>query len=214
MPPFVQLSTQPHVVRSQVDTSFGFADYPYASSIVGDGPCVEQSGWLSQGSGKSYSGSVFFETGSDFDRLSRRGIGFLVEHESRFGIDFKWDSYVEDLGDGWTDELHITDLNLLFRIAESDHYVVRAGVGANFLGDAYGTEAGFNFTAKADVFPIKPIVLSGELDLGTIGDAEMFHLRGKVGVQLDRFEIFGGYDYRTLGSVPLQGALVGMQVWF
>ncbi len=113
-----------------------------------------------------------------------------------------------------TDELHFTDINVLFRIAESEHYIVRTGLGANIPGDAFATDDGFNVTAKIDLFPIDPLILSGELDLGTIGDAETFHVQGKAGLVSDRFEVFGGYDYRTIGSVPLQGAMLGVQVWF
>ncbi len=163
---------------------------------------------------KEWSGSARFEYGSSFDGLDRRGFGFLVEHSSRIGIDVKWDSYIEDVGGGVTDELHLTDINVLFRVAESPNYLVRAGIGANILGDAIGTDGGFNLTAKADFFPAEPLVISGELDMGTIGDAEMFHAAGKVGLMMDRFEIFGGYDYRTIGGVPLQGAMLGIQVWF
>jgi len=84
----------------------------------------------------------------------------------------------------------------------------------NLLGDAFGSDAGFNMTAKADVFPAEPWVVSGEFDLGTIGDAEMFHAAGKVGLMLDRVELFGGYDYRDIGGVALQGPMAGIQVWF
>lgn len=184
---------------------FRFSDFPYQ---------YELPGLMSRGLTKQWSGSVLFEYGSDFDRLSRRGFGGLIEHSSRIGIDFKWDSYVEDLGQGWSDELHFTNVNLLFRVAESERYLVRAGAGANILGDAYATDAGFNITATADLFPVKPLVISGEIDLGTIGDAETLHLLGKVGLVFERFEVFGGYDYRTIGSVPLQGAMLGLQVWF
>lgn len=169
---------------------------------------------MGRGLTKEWSGSVAFEYGSNFDRLSRHGFGGLIEHSSRIGFDFKWDSYTEDLGAGWNDELHVTNINLLFRVAESERYIVRVGAGTNILGDAYATDAGFNVTATADFFPVKPVVMSTEIDLGTIGDAETLHLLGKIGLVFDRFEIFGGYDYRTIGSVPLEGAMIGMQVWF
>lgn len=182
-----------------------FADYPWSPGT---------SGVMRRGLQKNWSGSVLFEYGSSFDGLDRQGVGFLVEHSSRIGIDFKWDSYVEDLGNGWTDELHLTEINVLCRVAQSENYLIRAGMGVNVLGDAFGTDAGFNVTTKADFFPVKPIVISGEVDVGTIGDAEMFHVSGKIGCMWDRFELFGGYDYRTIGGVPLKGPMLGVQVWF
>lgn len=196
---------QPDFLTPQYSPEPGFLSFPYEFG---------NHGIMTFGTQKQWSSSAVFEVGSNFDRLSRSGLGFLLEHESRFGIDVKWDSYTEDLGGGLTDELHLTDINVLFRVAESPDYLVRAGIGANILGDAFGTDGGFNATIKADFFPVQPLVLSAEVDLGTIGDAEMFHTAGKVGLMMDRFELFGGYDYRTIGGVPLQGAMIGLQVWF
>ena len=199
------VSAQAPFVGTQCIEPWRFAGFPYEHGLPG---------MMARGLEKEWSGNLLFEYGSNFDRLERHGLGVLIEHASRVGIDFKWDSYVEDLGHGWTDELHFTDVNVLFRLAQSEHYIVRAGLGMNILGDAYATDAGFNVTAKADLFPIKPLVVSGELDLGTIGDAETFHVLGKAGLMFDRFEIFGGYDYRTIGSIPLEGAMLGVQIWF
>ena len=184
--------------------NLGFLNYPYEFG---------NSGIMSFCSTKEWAGTAFFEYGSSFDGLDRRGFGFLAEF-THVGIDFKWDSYVEDIGGGFTDELHLTDINLMFRLADAEHYLVRAGLGGNILGDAFGTDGGFNATAKVDIFPVQPLVLSGEIDLGTIGDAEMFHAAGKIGLMMDRFEIFGGYDYRTISGIELKGAMIGCQIWF
>lgn len=182
-----------------------FLPFPYAHGAPGV---------MSYGTHKSWAGSARFEYGTSFDGLDRRGFGLLLEHESRFGFDFQWDSFEEDLGGGFKDELRLTDLNLMFRIAQNENYLVRAGLGANILDDAFGTDSGFNVTAKADFFPAEPLVMSAELDLGTIGQAEYFHAAARVGLMLDRFELFSGYDYRSIGGVALQGTLFGVQVWY
>ena len=31
---------------------------------------------------------------------------------------------------------------------------------------------------------------------------------------LDRFELFGGYDYRRIGNIELKGPMAGLQIWF
>lgn len=163
---------------------------------------------------QSWSARTTFEYGFKRDGLDRRGIGILAERIEGIGIDFKWDSYREDLGGGDSDELHISDLNLMYRLVDSERCLIRAGIGMNFLGDAFGTETGINFTSKVELFPVQPFVLSGELDLGTIGDAEMFHGALKAGLMLDRFELFGGYDYRDIGGVKLKGPMAGLNIWF
>ena len=182
-----------------------YTAYPYQYGGVGT---------LSLDPQKYWTGSFRFEYGNSFDGLSRRAAGLMLENSSGAGFELGWHSYSEDSGGGFTDELHLADINLLYRVAQTDHLLVRAGLGVNLLGDAIGTEAGFNMTAKADFFPSEPLVLSGEFDLGTIGDAEMFHVAGKIGVMIDRAELFAGYDYCDIGGVALQGPMAGIQIWY
>ncbi len=182
-----------------------FLEYPYAYSFDG---YLTQAGAVPTHNGTA---SVWFEYGDDSEGLRRHGVGFVASRIEGIGLDFKWDSYQEDVGNGNRDELHFVDINVLFNVAKSEHYLVRAGIGANILGDAFGSESGINFTSRVDLFPAKPIVVSGEIDLGTIGDAETFHVAGKIGLLLDRFELFGGYDYRR---IPLEGPMAGIQIWF
>ncbi|QDU53848.1 hypothetical protein [Aeoliella mucimassa] len=164
--------------------------------------------------GSNWFGRAQMEMGSDFDGLDRIGFGLLVEHSSGLGIDFDWDSYSEDLPGGGHDELHLGEFDLLYRVAESERSLVRLGLGTVWLGDSYDTDYGINFTLKADFAPVDPIVLSGELDLGTIGDAEHLHAAGTVGAMIGRCELYGGYDYQRIGDVELAGPLLGLRVWF
>lgn len=183
-----------------------FQDFPYA---------IDPSGYMSRlKSPKRWSARSTFEFGQDSYGLERTGLGLLLEHQTGAGLDFQWNSYREDLGGGVTDELHFSDINFLYRVAEHENYLVRAGLGINILGDAFETDTGINFTARLDVFPVKPIAITTEFDLGTIGDAETIHGAIRAGVMLNRFELFGGYDYRRIGSIELKGPMAGLQVWF
>jgi hypothetical protein len=166
------------------------------------------------GEGQSWSGRVGVEHGSDFADIDRTGFSFLLESESGLGIDFDWDSYAEDLAGGGHDELHVGEVDLLYRFVENEQLLFRAGLGVAWLGDAYDTNAGINFTLKADFAPCDPFVLSGELDLGTLGDAEHLHAAGTVGMMIHRCEVYGGYDYRRIGDVEIQGPMIGLRVWF
>lgn len=188
-----------------------FAPYPYAEGCAGcmlttDGNSASH--WP-----KDWAGQVQVELGSDFDGVDRTGGAFLIEGSGGLGLDFSWDSYREEY-QGSYDELHIGDANLLYRIAESDHALLRLGVGAAWFGDAYDTDFGVNFTLRGDLMPADPLVFSGELDLGTLGDAQHLHAAGSVGVMLGRAEVYGGYDYRRIGDVEIEGPMVGLRVWF
>jgi hypothetical protein len=83
----------------------------------------------------------------------------------------------------------------------------------NWMDDSQ-TDLGVNFTLRSDWQPCWPLVLSGEMDFGTLGHAFLFHGNATVGVMVRRCEVFVGYDYRTIDSIELEGPLVGLRVWF
>lgn len=208
-PAYVPPPAPEPVYPSPVEQYFRqFARYPYADGC--EGYMYSSDSRV----GKDWAGRVQFEFGSDFDGVDRTGGAFLIETVSGWGADFAWNSYREDVPGGGYDELHIGDANLLYRIAETDHSLVRVGVGAAWLGDAYDTDFGVNFTLRGDFMPADPVVLSGELDLGTLGDAQHVHAAGTVGVMLGRAEVYGGYDYRRIGDVEIEGPMLGLRVWF
>ncbi|WP_425395984.1 hypothetical protein [Aeoliella sp.] len=184
------------------------APYPYAMGAEGFMITTTPDCW------NTFSGRVQVEGGSDFDAIDRTGLSFMIEGEGGFGLDFDWDSYSEDLPGGGHDEVHVGEIDVLYRFAESDQALLRAGLGAAWFGDRYDTDFGINFTLKADFAPCDPFVFSGELDLGTLGDAEHLHMAGTAGVMLNRCELYGGYDYRRIGDVEIQGPMVGLRFWF
>ncbi|HTN77247.1 MAG TPA: hypothetical protein VL096_18440 [Pirellulaceae bacterium] len=91
---------------------------------------------------------------------------------------------------------------------------LRSGIGVAWLGDARQLDAGFNFTYSGDFYPVKPLVLSGELDAGWVGEAWMIHLRSTIGVQWRQVELFTGYDYREIGQTQLDGWVSGVRCSF
>ena len=54
----------------------------------------------------------------------------------------------------------------------------------------------------------------GEIDVGTLGHAGLYHFRGTVGVLLNRYEIYSGYDFYDAGKFQSQGILAGLHFWF
>lgn len=154
------------------------------------------------------------EYADNFDDLSRIGGRVLFEHTWRLGIDSSFDLHREKLGPNNHDDLSLGDANLVFRFAQSDILIMRSGLGVNWLNDDAGTDLGFNFTYGGDLFPVKPWVISSELDWGTLGDATLFHLRGTVGVQLNRVTVYTGYDFLDVGRSQTHGLIGGLELWF
>ena len=57
--------------------------------------------------------------------------------------------------------------------------------------------------------------LTGEVDYGAIGDADLFHARATVGYGLsDHLEWFAGYDQLNVGSVVIDGLVTGIRFRF
>jgi hypothetical protein len=187
-----------------------FTRYPYADGWRG---YMMHESWV-PARPRTLTGRVSLEYGSDFDDIGRWGLKALVENYGGWGAEFDWNLYVEQLAAGGTDSLHVGDINLLYRLLEAPRMQGRLGIGGNWLSDSRETALGFNSTVKVDIYPRRPLIISGEIDYGRLGGAEMFHGNVTVGAIWDRVEFFGGYDYRKIGSVKLEGPLIGLRLWF
>ncbi len=186
-----------------------FAEFPYDGTsgyMLSDVSPIENP--------RTWSARLRGELGDDFEDTTRIGGHLLVSNTSRFGVDTEWNYRREDLSGGGRDELWTGDLNLVYRFAQSEHAQFRAGLGANWLHDQTDTNFGFNFTYGADFFPAEPWVLSGTMDLGTIGHASLLHGRFTVGTMIENWELFGGYDYLSIGGVEVDGFIAGIRIWF
>jgi hypothetical protein len=185
-----------------------FARYPYADgyerfTISEDRAPV---------SSKLWSGRLAVDYGDDFDRIDRWGGRFLWETRLGVGLDGEMNFYRERML-GSDDTLALGDLNVLYRVFETERTQWRIGIGMNWLAD-HDTDLGLNFTLRSDWQPCWPLVLAGEVDWGTLGHATTFHGHVSAGVMVRQCEVFVGYDYRTVDSVELEGPLVGLRWWF
>lgn len=163
---------------------------------------------------KTWWGTVSLEGGSNFDDLHRFGLRAHLDSTSRLGIITGWNFYREKLACGCTDDLSIGDANLTYRLFQSHLFQMHTGLGLRWLSDRHDTDFGVNVYVGADVFPVRPLVISTSLDFGTLGDANVFHFRATAGLVHKHWEIFSGYDYLSIGDVDLQGPLLGLRVWF
>ncbi len=157
---------------------------------------------------------LWVEYGSDFDDIDLVSGGLLVEGENRLGFDFTWRTYFEDLGPEGHDDLSTGDANLLFRLWQSDVTALRLGGGASWLKFDGELDAGYNFTMSADVFPVRPFVISVEGDAGKIGHASLLHGRATIGANLRHFEVYTGIDYLEIENTDLTSMITGLRTWW
>lgn len=150
----------------------------------------------------------------NFGHLSGVGGELILETTSRFGINTSLLYLTERFSNVADDHLNLGDCNLTYRFAQSEHVILRTGIGANWLNDSTRTDLGFNFTYGGDVFPCKPWVLSAVIDWGTLGHAGLFRFRTTAGVILNRFEGYVGYEYLDIGTTQGNFLIGGARIWF
>ena len=150
----------------------------------------------------------------EFADLTGVGGQFILETTSRWGFDASYQYLGERLPGGGFDHLSLGDGNVVYRFAQSPRAQMRMGIGVNWLDDATRTDCGFNFTYGGDFFPRKPWVVSAAIDWGTLGHAGLFRFRTTVGVVVNRFETYVGYEYLDIGSTQGNFLIGGVGVWF
>jgi len=191
------------------DFEADFPEFPYQNDTPGYLSFQSQIPEYASSSGFQFS----TEYGSNFSGTHRIGTHLLWEGSSRWGLDAEVNHWIEEIPSG-NDQLSMGDLNLVYRFAQSERVQFRSGLGVNWMGYEGNGEAGFNFTYGVDLYPADPWAVRSSIDWGTIGSSQLFHARSTVGLMLDRFEIFTGYDYRRLGPSDFQGWVSGVNIYF
>lgn len=149
--------------------------------------------------------------GSDFEDLFLFNGRALIEHRTRFGIDTEFNYRREGVTGGNHDHLWNGDFNVTYRFAQSEHWLIRAGLGVNWLDNQGDAEAGFNFTYGVDWYPLDPIIVSGVIDWGRIAGAGLFHGRATVGLVRDGWGAFTGYDYFRISDSDSHSWILGFE---
>lgn len=115
---------------------------------------------------------------------------------------------------GGRDEFWNGDANVVFWLPKVKMLAMRTGAGAAWILDHGRTDVGWNITYGADVFIKSPWLFSGVIDYGRISSQKLFHGQATIGVKYDRFELFTGYDYYSLGQREVDGLIGGAGLWF
>lgn len=152
--------------------------------------------------------------GTNFSGLEWIGGNVLYETTPRIGAETDFRFLTEELPLGGYDDLWLGDANVFWRFAQSDQTQMRAGAGFNWLSDREHSDFGFNFTYAIDWYPVQPLVISAEMDLGNLNEAWLFHIRTTAGVTWRGLEAFAGYDLYDIDHFQAQGLVAGVRLWF
>jgi hypothetical protein len=162
---------------------------------------------------RTWAGRLSFDTGVNFDDLYSLNGRLQLEHQNRWGLDASWSTLSERIPGG-RDHMTLGDANVVFRFAQGEAAQFYTGIGLNWLTDGGDFDAGFNFTYGADWFPTDPLVVSSSIDLGNLGGATLFRSRTTIGVMIDRFEVYSGFDYLNVEGVDIPTGIAGLRLWY
>ena len=163
---------------------------------------------------ENWGATVLVEDGNDFRGLNRAGLRATFDTSTRFGLQSNWNFLSEYLTNRGHDATVLGDTSFTYRFAQCGQAQMHTGLGFRVLTDQHTTNWGFNFLYGLDYFPVKPIVVSALFDTGTIGSAGVVHFRTTVGANYRHLECLTGYDFMRIGSVNVQGPLIGLRFWF
>jgi hypothetical protein len=152
--------------------------------------------------------------GTNFGKIDWVGGNLLVESTMRLGIESDFRELQQNGPNTTFDSTTLGDANLFYRFAQSNQFQARAGLGFNYLTDRADTNFGGNFTYAVDWYPVKPVIVSAEIDLGWLGHESLFHFRVTEGVNWKYGEAFVGYDYYDVGNFQVGGMVAGVRLWF
>jgi len=153
---------------------------------------------------------LFVDHGRDQDGLSRTGFGLYMGNAGLLGLDSGWVYWQEPLADGRTDGLLIGDLNLHLQFLTLPAVQWTVGVGPRFLTDGYGGSAGGNVTTRLEIYPVQPLILRAEADLGNLGPAFVVEGRVSAGVAIGPLELYGGFSTLRIADVVFDSWLGGL----
>ncbi|MBV1857010.1 MAG: hypothetical protein KUG77_01270 [Nannocystaceae bacterium] len=119
------------------------------------------------------------------------------------------------------DRLHFATFELGPQFSPGERLSVRFGVVGNIMFDDQRSlpedptmTPGLGGAVAVDLYPIRPLVVSGRGAVMRLGNTVYMEARGTLGVAINRLEIFAGYDHRMVGDVALGGPVVGAAIRF
>ncbi len=162
-------------------------------------------------------GIVDASAGYVFDGVVRGQLSGRVRIAGILDIELRYAPYFEQTHD----VIHAIGLGraaFAYALVADDAVQLRIGAAGQLYHDAAGIEVGLSGLLELDAYPIAPLVIHLEASAGSIGQASMLDGRATLGLQIERGEIYVGYQVFAvdpLGSAgtALHGPVAGVRVW-
>ena len=156
---------------------------------------------------------VWAEGGAADLTLARGSAGFLWSGAHRLELSGEVRMFYEKLSATQSDRLWIGSIGAHYVFAQSERAQLRSGLGLRVMPDGNDQFMGAYFSYGMDLYPMRPLILSVNGDIGGLNGAAVGTLRATLGAIVDQVEVYGGYEGFWLGDVDLSMALLGARIW-
>ena len=194
-----------------------YTRYPYEPGTNGYVHVIPEETPEDQRPGQKFAGSFALDGAYLGPTLGRTGLDLHLMVR-RFGFALDASPHIEAAP---RDALTLGSVAFMIAPVLRPRVQLYAGAGANVMIDGRASPAaertnaaGFNATFQTTLLPIRPLIVRGRIDAGTLGAATTVLGRVTLGAALRRFELFVGYEARAVGEVVLHGPTAGLRVWF
>lgn len=216
-----------HAAGDSFGRTYAYPAHPYAGGIDGyvryagsrlpEGQGAAPNGYRNLGGRAALrfvaeGGPVLGDVAPGEESLARLSFAARLSTNQRFEIESAWTQFTEKLAVGY-DQLWIGDINAVMQFAQNEHVQFHSGLGVRAMLDRGDNAYGANFTYGFDLYPVRPLVFSGDMDLGNLGAAGFVQLRGTVGLIVSGVEAFAGWDTMWVGDERLGGPILGLRAW-
>ena len=166
--------------------------------------------------GKSFHDNVALALGLgyayDLDGVHEPRFSVAVDTSFRLGFRTSWTVLLEPMAGSAVDSLTLGEMQVTVRHVQHEHVQMCTGAGLRLMLDGPDATPGFTFLYGMEAFPVKPLVISATVDLGSLGKAFVVHGSGSLGLTFAGVEIRVGYEAWQIGRVVMHGPLAGIVV--
>ena len=145
----------------------------------------------------------------------RVGVSMRMQFPIGLEIGARYSIFVEPRA-GSTDSLALGRIAIDWRVVTEELVQFRLGAALRHFHDRAGGLFGADVEAGLDLFPVDPLILSFEANVGFVENALVVQARGSVGFLLGIVEIMLGWNYEGLfgtQNVDLGGPMLGLRFW-
>lgn len=180
----------------------GYSNYPYASNSIGV---------FTERSSKTF--SIISEMEYFHHNTNLTGVNFnsRLSPYPLFAFEFRYTDLTEKMNTSY-DHLKMYDIFINYNRLKHERISFWWGIGVKgILGDR--PYNGFAINAGTEIFPIAPVSLSTDFNLGFLNGSEVYDFSVKLKYHIERMNLSIGYQNFTAGLSSIKGITFGIGLY-